>query len=102
MTTPVPSFLIVSSSFLQALRTPINSRMDWKFGQIILWTVELAALEHLENLHRLIMGECCDLSNAFNFEWIFLILADRKNNYKSLDEFEIRQDPITYYGVSSP
>ena len=48
MTTQVPSFLIVSSLFLQALRTPINSRMGWKFGQIILWTVELAALEHLE------------------------------------------------------
>ena len=32
----------------------------------------------------------------------FLILADKKNNYKSLDEFEIRQDPITYYGVRSP
>ena len=52
VTTPVPSFLIVSSSFLQALRTTINSQMGWKFGQIILWTVELAVLEHLENLHR--------------------------------------------------
>ena len=28
--------------------------------------------------------------------------ADKKNNYKSLDEFEFRQDPITYNGVSSP
>ena len=27
---------------------------------------------------------------------------DKKDNYKSLDEFEFRQDPITYYGVSSP
>ena len=29
-------------------------------------------------------------------------LADKKNNYKSLDEFEFCQDPITYNGVSSP
>ena len=57
VTTPVPSFLIESSSFLQATWTPINSRMGSKFGQMETWTVELAALECLENLHRLIMGE---------------------------------------------
>ena len=48
------------------------------------------------------MGERCDHFCAFNFEWIFFILADKKDNYKSLNEFEFRQDPITYYGVSSP
>ena len=31
---------------------------------------------------------CCDHSSAFNFEWIFFILADKKDNYKSLDEFD--------------
>ena len=51
------SLLIGSSSFLQATWTPINSLMGLKFGQIGRWTVELAALELLENLHRLIMGE---------------------------------------------
>ena len=45
------SYLIGYSSFFQAARTPI------KFGQIGPWTVELAALKHLENLNRLIMGE---------------------------------------------
>ena len=35
----------------------MNSGMGLRFSQIGLWTVELAALEHLENLHRLIMGE---------------------------------------------
>ena len=30
------------------------------------------------------------------------ILADKKDNYKSLNEFEFCQDPITYYGISSP
>ena len=46
--------------------------------------------------------KCCDHSSAFNFEWIFFIFADNKNNYLSLDEFEFHQDPITYFGVSSP
>ena len=31
-----------------------------------------------------------------------LFLADKKDNYKSLDEFEFSQDPITYYDVSCP
>ena len=48
---------IVSSSFMQATWTPINSQIGLKFGQIGPWTVGLAALEHLENLHRLIMRE---------------------------------------------
>ena len=45
--------------------------------------------------------KCCDHSSAFSFEWIFFILA-YKDKYKSLDEFEFRHDPITYFGVSSP
>ena len=49
--------LIGSSSFFQAKRTPINSWIGLKFGQMGRLTVELAALELLENLHRLIMGE---------------------------------------------
>ena len=57
VTTPVPSLLFGSSSFLQATWTPINSRMGLKFGQIGPWTVELAAIERLENLLRLIKGE---------------------------------------------
>ena len=57
MTTSVPSFLIGSSLFLQATRTLIQSLMDLKFVQIGHWTVEIAAPERLENLHRLIMGE---------------------------------------------
>ena len=56
MTTPVPSFLFGSYSFLQATRTLVNSLMGSKFGQIGPWTVELAVLGRLENLHKLIMG----------------------------------------------
>ena len=46
---------------------------------------------------RLIMGKCCDHSSAFNFEWIFFILAYNKDNYKRADEFEFCQDPINNY-----
>ena len=48
VTTLAHSFLIGSSSFLQATRTPIKSWMGSKFCQIVPWTVKLAAIEHLE------------------------------------------------------
>ena len=48
MNTLAPSFLIVSSSYLQVTRTYITSRTRLKFGQIGPWTAELAALEPLE------------------------------------------------------
>ena len=51
------SFLIGSSSFLLTTRKLIKSQMGLNLGQIGPWTVELAALECLENPHRLIMGE---------------------------------------------
>ena len=51
------SFLICSPLFLQVTRTTIKSRMGSKFGRIQLGTYELAALQRLENPHRLIMGE---------------------------------------------
>ena len=57
MTTLAPSFLICSSLFLQLTRKTIKSRMGSKFGRIRPGTYELAALERLENPHRLIMGE---------------------------------------------
>ena len=57
VTTLAPSFLIGSSSFLQATSEPIISRMSSKFSRIRTGTYELPALERLENPHRLIMGE---------------------------------------------
>ena len=54
--TLAPLFLIGSSSFLQVRRTTIKSWTGSKFDQIGPWTAELAALERLENPHRLIMG----------------------------------------------
>ena len=102
VTTLAPSFLIGSSSFLQATRKPIISRMGSKFSRIRPGTYELPALERLENPHRLKREKCCDHISAFNFQWICLILAYNKDNYQSLDGFEFRQDSITDFGVSCP
>ena len=57
VTTVTPIFLIGSSSYLQVTRTSKTSRTSSKFGQVGPRTAELAALERLENPHRLIMGE---------------------------------------------
>ena len=57
MTTLAPSFLICSSLFLQVTRTTIKSQMGSKLGRIQPGTYELAALERLKNLLRLIIGE---------------------------------------------
>ena len=48
MNTLAPSFLIVSSSYLQVTRTFITYRTSSKFGQIGPRTAELGALERLE------------------------------------------------------
>ena len=55
VTNLAPSFLIVFSLFLLETRTTIISRVGSKFGRILPWTYELAALERLKNPHRLIM-----------------------------------------------
>ena len=70
--------------------------MGAKFSQIKPLTEELAALEHLKNPHRLILEKCCDFSSFFFFIFEYE-LADKKDNYKSLDEFEFHQESITYY-----
>ena len=48
LTTLAPLFLIESSLFLQARKTPIRSRMGSKFGRILLGTNQLSALEGLK------------------------------------------------------
>ena len=48
VTVLAPSFLIGSSSFLQARMTPIKFQMGSKLGSIRRRTYELAALECLE------------------------------------------------------
>ena len=47
VSTPAPSFLIGSFSYLQVTRPSITSQTNSKFGQIGPRTAELAALERL-------------------------------------------------------
>ena len=49
MTTPVPSFLDGSSSFLSGKRPAIKAWMSLSIGKIPSLTSELAALEGLKN-----------------------------------------------------
>ena len=93
------TFLIGSSLSFRLTRTLIINWMSFKFCRIRPRTYELAALEHLEKSP---WEKRCDHSSAFNFKWICFILADKMDNYESLNEFKFRQDPITYYGVSLP
>ena len=51
------TFLIGSSSFFHLSRANIKAWMSLKLCRIRPRTYELAALEHLKNPHRLIMGE---------------------------------------------
>ena len=99
MTALASTFLIGSSLFFHLTSTLIKDWMSSKFCRIRPRTYELAALEHLEKSP---WEKRCDHSSAFNFEWIYFILADKKDNYESLNEFEFCQDPITYFGVSFP
>ena len=82
VTTLAPSFLIGSSSFLQATSNPIISWMGAKFSRIRPATYELPALERLEKIPiDLLWEKYSDHSSPFNFEWIFLILAYNKDNF---------------------
>ena len=49
MTTLVPSFLDVSSLFLQATRPSIKAEMSFNFWKTSSLTSELAALDRLKN-----------------------------------------------------
>ena len=57
MTSLVVSILNGSSSYLQISRTTLKARISLNFFKIPSPIMELAAIEHLKNPHRLIMGE---------------------------------------------
>ena len=57
VSTLAPPFLIGSFSYLQVTNTTRKSQTGLKFSKIQPGSVELAALERLKNLNRLIMGE---------------------------------------------
>ena len=75
--------------------TCIRAGRSSKFSQIRPRTAELAALEHLKNPHRLIMGKrCCHFFSAV-LGRIHFILAGNDDIHEGLDEFEIWPDWTT-------
>ena len=58
MVSPLPSTVIIRSfSYLQVMMTCMRAQTSLSFGLLEPLTAELAALEHLKNPHRLIMGK---------------------------------------------
>ena len=80
----------------------IRAWMSLKFNQIRLRPTELAALERLKKSHRIIIGKRRQDIFSGIFHRILFILAGSADTHKSLDEFEIRRDQTTDYGVSCP
>ena len=82
VTTLAHSFLIESSSFLQATSKPIISQMGSKFSRIRLGTYELPALERFEKSILTYNGKNVATTLVLSiFEWIFFILANNMDNY---------------------
>ena len=71
--------------------------MSSSFDEIGLLTAQLDALERLD-----LQWEKCDHSSAFIFEWIFFIRAGKKDNHRSLNEFEFLPDSTADYKVTCP
>ena len=81
--------------------TCIRAQMSSNFGLIGPPTAELAALERLKKSPYTYIGGkwCCHFFSAILYQILF-ILAGNDDIYKSLDEFEIRPDPIKDHRVS--
>ena len=64
--------------------------------------MELAALEHLKNSHRLLMGRWCLHASSFIFDRIIIKAAGNQDRHKSSAEFDFRPNRITLFGVTCP
>ena len=84
MTALASTFLIGSSLFFHQTRTLIKDWMSMKFCRIRPRTYELGALEHLEKSPWTNNGRNVVTTLVLSI----FILADKKDNYKSLNEFE--------------
>ena len=70
--TTLASTFQIGSSFFHLTRTTIKPGMSFKFSRIWPGTYELAALEHLENPHRLVMAEMLLPLQCLHF-WLDLL-----------------------------
>ena len=83
MTTLVPLFLDGSSSFLQITRPIIKAWMRLNFGKIPSMTLLPLSISKINEY-------CCDHSSSFIFDWIFFILAGKKETHYISDGFKIQ------------
>ena len=95
-----PSVLIRSSSNLHITRTGIQSRMSLNFGQIGSLPSKLGALERQNISHIILIGTWFLQATMFIFDRTFVKLAGNQDRYKMSDEFEIRPDRISHFGVT--
>ena len=75
--------------------TCMRAGASFNFNLIGPPTAELAALERLKNLHRLIMRKHCIHFFSAVLDLILFILAGNDNIHESLDGFEICLDLTT-------
>ena len=84
VTTLALLFLIESSSFLQATRTFLRSRMGSKFGKIRLGTYELPAFEHLKKSRETYYGRIVVTTLILSFlNRIYSFLKIRRTTIKA-------------------
>ena len=96
------SWLFLSRSFLylQVTRTCIKFRTSLNFGQIGPLTMELAAPEHLKKFPY--NGKMLSPATLFIFDQIIIKVAGNQDRHKSSDEFDLRPDQTTHFGVTCP
>ena len=76
-----------------------GGKAKWVFGADQFRTLVFMATD---SSHRVIMGKRRHHVFSNVFDWILFILAGNDDMHESLDEFEIRPDSTTDYGVSCP
>ena len=64
--------------------------------------MELDALERLKNFPYTYKGKWGLYISLFNFDRIFVKLADNQDRYKISDKFEFTPDWISHFGVMCP
>ena len=91
---PATAFNFNWTIFILAGNKDSNKILDgFKIQQDQTRTGEVSYPACLEKNYRLKLEKSCEHSSAFNFVWIFIVLAGNQDNYKSLDEFKFCQIP---------
>ena len=88
-------FILAGNEDMHKILEEFDFQRDWTL------TTELAALERLKISHGLIMEKWCLQASSFIFYQIFVKLAGNQDSHKISDEFELRLDRISHFGVNT-